>query len=761
VSEDRLQLLERRTDALTERVAWLEWAARAPASAAAPQPAPGAAVTAPPASVGTTAPGTWHVPSGAAAGTQQSSPGMAQQPGPGMAPRPSAPALDTPPAPPPGFLPPVASGSAPPTWASSSRKARQPIDIEDLLGGRVLAWVGGLAVLIGVAFLFAIAISRGWIGEGARTAMAGAGSLALLAVGVWLREQRGRGEAALAAVGTAVAALFMTVTVAAQVYELVPASIGLLLAAAIGAAATGLAVRWSAPAVGALGIVGCLLSPVLVDAPSTAGTLAFLFVAGASAAGVLVWRRWNWLALIAFVITTPQWLAWIFDADSTSGVLAVLVLFGTLNAASAIGFELRVPSTRLRVSSSFLLVAGALVLALAGWFSLVELDHRHLAEGWLAALAGAHLAIGLAARRVERISHEIGLLALVLSVVLFDVAFALVVDGPGLAMGWAAGGLGFAVLLRRASRTADEALVGLGLGGHLALSMVSTLAGDAPPSALGDAPADLAAAVMVLAALAASCFTSARIAREGHAAWGMALDALGLVVVAYLTAIAFDGPALAVAWALEAALLATLARRAKDELAAVGAAAFLFGAGAHALAFEAPPNALVDGLTDPFGALLAVGAVAAAALRCAQLRLGDDERSRPVFGAIGAVALLYLASTALVTPFQPDSAASGARVLDLGVREQGQLLLSALWSVVGVTVLVIGLRRDLRALRLGALALLLVTIGKVFLYDLSTLTSIYRVVSFVGLGLLLLGAAYAWQRLRPEPSPDTRETPTT
>jgi len=240
----------------------------------------------------------------------------------------------------------------------------------------------------------------------------------------------------------------------------------------------------------------------------------------------------------------------------------------------------------------------------------------------------------------------------------------------------------------------------------------------------------------------------------------MALDALGLGVVAYLTAIAFDGSVLAAAWAVEAALLATLARRTDDELAAAGAMAFLLGAGLHALAFEAPPDALVDGLADPVGALLAVGALAAAALRCAQLRLGNDERSRPVFGGLGAIALLYLASTMLVSYFQPDATVYEARVLDLGVRQQGQLLLSGLWSFVGVALVVLGLRRDVRSLRLGALGLLGVTIGKVFLYDLSTLTSIYRVVSFVGLGLVLLGAAYAWQRLRPEPLPDMRATPT-
>ena len=47
----------------------------------------------------------------------------------------------------------------------------------------------------------------------------------------------------------------------------------------------------------------------------------------------------------------------------------------------------------------------------------------------------------------------------------------------------------------------------------------------------------------------------------------------------------------------------------------------------------------------------------------------------------------------------------------------------------------------------------------VFLYDLSTLTSIYRVISFVVLGALLLAGAFAYQRLRPPPVPDMRTVP--
>jgi uncharacterized membrane protein len=93
------------------------------------------------------------------------------------------------------------------------------------------------------------------------------------------------------------------------------------------------------------------------------------------------------------------------------------------------------------------------------------------------------------------------------------------------------------------------------------------------------------------------------------------------------------------------------------------------------------------------------------------------------------------------------------------VRQQGQVALSALWGTVGFGALVLGLRRDLRLVRLGALTLLLVTVAKVFMFDLATLTSIYRVMSFIGLGLFLLTAAFVWQRLRPRAVPDMREVP--
>src|SRR5690242_14961297 len=60
------------------------------------------------------------------------------------------------PAPPPAQWPPAAAPRTRPP-----RPPRREVDLEELLGGRLLALVGGVAVLVGLAFLVALAVQRG------------------------------------------------------------------------------------------------------------------------------------------------------------------------------------------------------------------------------------------------------------------------------------------------------------------------------------------------------------------------------------------------------------------------------------------------------------------------------------------------------------------------------------------------------------------------------------------------------------------------
>jgi len=541
------------------------------------------------------------------------------------APWPPIPASATQPAP----WPPIPASATKPAPARPAPVAREPFDLEQVLGGRVLAWVGGIAVVLAAVFFLVMAVHNGWIDEATRVVLAFLASTALVVAGVWLYEQKGQTQAALAAVAAGLAALYASATTATAVYGLVSPAAGLFIAGLIGIAATAVAVRWNSPVVAGIGIVGALLAPVLVDAGRSTASLAFMAIALVSAVGVLIWRRWSWLAVVAYVVSAPQAADWLDHERHTNLGLALVVtgLFWALYLVAALGYELREPTTTLRLSSASLLLANAAATAGGGWAMLDGAGNGYGATAWVIGLAAAHVVLGVASLR-GRISREIGALI---------------------------------------------------------------------------------------------------------AAVGAALAAVGL-------ALALDGPALVAGWTAEGVLMAWVARRTGDQRGYLGSAAFLGLAALHAVMFEAPPSALAYGLDSPLRALVALALVAGGLAAAAALLPQPERRSEADTLRIGvAIAVVYLASVLVV---DVAGAHSG------GTTQNSQLALSALWAALGFVLLVVGLSRDVRPLRLGGLVLLGLAVPKVFVVDLAALESIWRVASFLGLGLLLLAAAFGYQRAR-------------
>lgn len=79
-------------------------------------------------------------------------------------------------------------------------------------------------------------------------------------------------------------------------------------------------------------------------------------------------------------------------------------------------------------------------------------------------------------------------------------------------------------------------------------------------------------------------------------------------------------------------------------------------------------------------------------------------------------------------------------------RMYSQFSYSAFFMLFGAVLLTVGFLRHSAFVRWQALVLLAVAIAKVFVSDTSTLSEGYRILSFVGLGALLLGVSFAYQR---------------
>lgn len=71
---------------------------------------------------------------------------------------------------------------------------------------------------------------------------------------------------------------------------------------------------------------------------------------------------------------------------------------------------------------------------------------------------------------------------------------------------------------------------------------------------------------------------------------------------------------------------------------------------------------------------------------------------------------------------------------------------SLAWVLLGLVLLAVGVARAHRPARYASLAVMMLTVAKVFLYDLANLQDLYRVLSFLGLGVSLLLLAHVYQR---------------
>jgi uncharacterized membrane protein len=71
---------------------------------------------------------------------------------------------------------------------------------------------------------------------------------------------------------------------------------------------------------------------------------------------------------------------------------------------------------------------------------------------------------------------------------------------------------------------------------------------------------------------------------------------------------------------------------------------------------------------------------------------------------------------------------------------------SVAWLLYGVLIMVLAVWRQLPPLRHAAAGIILLVVLKVFLVDASGLTGLYRVASFLGLGLTLMALGYLYQR---------------
>jgi uncharacterized membrane protein len=121
---------------------------------------------------------------------------------------------------------------------------------------------------------------------------------------------------------------------------------------------------------------------------------------------------------------------------------------------------------------------------------------------------------------------------------------------------------------------------------------------------------------------------------------------------------------------------------------------------------------------------------------------GDRTQLAPAASLLGLLLIFALINLEIIDFF------STARYVELSMERQfaRDLAMSSAWAIYAMALLLIGLWRRVRGLRILSLGFLLLTVAKVFLYDLANLVGLYRILSFLGLGVALILVSLLYQR---------------
>jgi uncharacterized membrane protein len=618
--------------------------------------------------------------------------------------------------------------------------------LEEAIGGRLMLWVGTIVLVLGVAFFLKYAFDNDWITESMRVGLGMVAGMGLAFAGDRFA-RRGYSAYGQVVAGGGIAALFLSIYAAFSYYGLIGQTPAFVLLVAITAGAAWLADRQKALGLAVMAVGGGFVTPFLVGSGQDAQITLFSYDALLVCGTLFLASRHDWpvlnaLSFLLTWLTIAAWAAEYYSDAKWRRTEAFLTLF-CIQFLAILRAHLQ---HRGRDAVAIVLGAGPLLYHAC---SIVILQGHGVAL-WVYFIAVTVAAVAIAVR--------IGSIALRLAAwVLVVLPFVAWLDTHQSSR-WIVPNLVSAIAVFALHALAQLDIVfrfeqRLGrfdnqlqhLNGYALIAMVYVAIEHV---ALALAPL----AVLAIGVLHAMIAWLLRARDRGAALHALAV-AIGAVTIAL--ALHLDGPWLTVALGIEGLAVILVGLQLAQPWFRLAGFGFIIAAVLRyvGLSLGATPTVFSLFRDQPF----AVGAFLAGVLYLAAWRYRAFAKLGHREGEQGMLLAGLLGSVMLVVALSAENRVywdlRGETSADAGFASS--LTLSFIWTLCASAFIGIGLWRDFAPIRYLAMVLFGITVLKVFLVDLSALGGVYRILGFVGVGIVLLAVSFVYQRARRKKPPQT------
>ncbi|MFN7314719.1 MAG: DUF2339 domain-containing protein [Phycisphaerae bacterium] len=649
---------------------------------------------------------------------------------------------------------------------------RTGINFEELLAGRWYAALGAIAVVIAASLFVKLGYDQGWLRVAPlwRCLGAGAFGITLVALAEFVRKRWGS-WAACGSASAGLGTIYASVYAAHKLFNLLQPAQGVAIMLAVAIFGTVIGVRMRLTFIVAVSLAGGYLAPILMRGPEVAilalpAYVLCLMVIGLASSTWLEHKHTVKSSALVRVLATggAAILLSLWSLSSvvplTAGLIAVALAWLLVHADAVINAWLakqpaeaheddRLPADQLFRAQSLAFA----VLATTSWavgLAMFLLAQAGSTRTWMvplavctasAMLAGVLAPFGASISRLPAtLRHVLGQVMLVQFALLLIVVIAAALGGYAQITAFAVIGLAAAVMGPRLA-SKPMRVYGLILLSLATLIFLLTRVFAGPAGFASVSIAGLVLTVASLVAVLLACIWTVALAVEPDepsmpAAFARACLPIMLLLLAPLHA---NAHATSILWIWIGLTLLLSFFRAPRALR-LDLASLLVALASAALWLLLFASYMLDaGWFITPAAHIALAGIALAAITSFitwRNRTQLTDRALVLHSACGMLA--FAASSLAVSAvtqqlFTAQTSTRGA--------------VSVWWAIAAVLTLAAGFRWANASLRYIGLALLGLTAGKVVFYDLTAVSPVWRIATFLVVGLIMMGVAFVYGRL--------------